>query len=261
MNKKTICFILAGFLLANMAAAEVYNREIITNGDFEDQLNGWDCSNCNADENIAYDDIYYTHYLALGNVNETEQAKQTVAIAADTGKADFSFDCELITADSLDNDYFSFSIQNHDTQEVYIKENVFPTDNSTSCDYSYNLKAYAGQTLDIIYSVSNDAGNLTYAAIDDVTLVEKSYATMRGRIFDKHYNKLKNATVVIKKFNGEKLWTGTTNTNGIFKATHLKGNPYYKAFIYITKNGVKEKFRRYLDWGESYHRNFRTKII
>lgn len=260
--KKLILLIACGLFFANLIwAQDVFDREIVLNGDFEYQLENWACTNCNEDENIAYDDVFSTHYLALGNLNETEEARQIVAISEDTGKVKFSYDCELVTADSLDNDYFSFSIENHDTGEVYIKDNVFPSDNTTACYYSYNLADYAGQTIDIVFSVSNDDSDLTYAAIDDVTLVGKSYSKLKGRVFDKHYNKLKNATVIIKRFNGERIWKGKTNNNGIFHATHLKGHAYQKARIIFKKNEVREKYYRYLDWGTSYQRTFNLKNI
>lgn len=248
--------------MANVAlASDVFDRDIIVNGNFEDQLNGWTGSNCNANENIIYSEDYYTHYLSLGNLNENEEATQTIAISPDAGKVEFSYDCDFTTAATIDTDYFTLAIKDHETGENYIRQYVYPSDSTTGCGNTYNLSAYAGKTIDIIFGVNNDNEDLTTAAIDDVYLTEKSYAYYQARIFDKHYNKLKNLKVVIKRFNGEKIWEGRTNSNGIFKATHLKGYHYSKAYIILKKNGVKEKFRRYIDWGKSYNKQFHLKTI
>lgn len=259
---KKILLIVCGLVFYNLAlASDVYDRDIMVNGNFEDQLNGWTCSNCNEDENIVYNDVYYTHYLSLGNLGKYEEAVQTVAISAETGKAEFSYSCDFATAAVIDTDYFTLAIKDHETGENYIRQYVYPSDSASSCGDTYNLSSYAGKTIDIVFGVNNDSADLTTASIDDVTLNEKSYAYFRARVFDKHYNKLKNTKVLIRRYDGDKIWEGKTNSNGIFKATHLKGNPYYKAFIIFKKNGIKEKFRRYIDWGKSYNKQFHLKTI
>lgn len=254
---------LSGLLVASsvLAATEVFNRDIIENGDFADGLTSWECTNCNADENIEFNELWGWHYLNLGQEGEVEEAKQTVDISPDAGWVNIEFNCTYTTADETDSDYYVFSILDNATGEILEREHVYPSDDTDDCGKSEKISSYAGKSVDIVFGVSNDGTNLTSAAISQVVIMEKSYSFMKGRVFDNDYNLVKNATVIIKRFNGEKIWTGKTNDKGIFHATHLKGSPYNKASITIKKGDVKKKFYRYIDWGKSYDKTFRVKAL
>jgi len=245
-------------LCAFSVKAEVYNRDIIVNGDFEDELNSWDCINCNEDDNIAYDG--YSHYLSLGNLNAEEEAYQTVTVAADAARAHYEFSYDFYTEDSADNDYFTYFVRNHDTQEMYIRETVYPSSGETWDLPSYSLKAYAGQTLEVGFIVNNDDDNLTYVQIDNAALTEKSPARLKARIISRQYNRVANAKVVIRKHDGRKVWSGYTNNKGIIIAEDLSADNYHKTAIVITKNGHRKVYRRYIEWGESYNKIFKINL-
>ena len=261
MKQKIILFSFSFclFLLCAFSVkAEVYNHDIVVNGDFEDELNGWQCVNCNEDDNIAYDG--YTHYLSLGNLNAEEEAYQIVTVAADAARARYEFSYDFYTDDAADNDYFTFFVRNHETQEIYIRATVYPSDGVTWDLPSYSLLAYKGETLDIGYKVYNDDENLTYVKIDNAVLTEKSDARLKGRIINQQYNRVQNAKIVIRKHDGRKIWNGETNDHGIFVAEGLSADNYHKTTIIIKKNNHRKVYKRYIEWGESYSKIFKINL-
>lgn len=261
MKQKIILFSCSFCLFlfsAYCVKAEVFNRDIIVNGDFEDELNSWQCVNCNEDDNIAYDG--YSHLLSLGNLNEEQEAYQVVTIAADAVRAKYEFTYNFYTADAADNDYFTYFVRNHDTQEMYIRETIYPSAGESWDIPTYSLKDYAGQTLEVGFIVNNDDDNLTYVQIDDVSLVEKSPARLKARIINQDYNRVESAKVVIRKHDGRKVWSGYTNNKGIIVAENLHADDYHKIAIVISKNGHRKVYRRYIEWGESYHKIFKINL-
>lgn len=238
--------------------AEVFNRDIIVNGDFEDEINSWNCINCNEDDSIVYNG--YSHLLSLGNLNEEEEAYQTITIASDAARAKYEFTYDFYTEDSADNDYFTYFIRNHDSQEIYIRETIYPSTGTTWDMPSHSLKEYAGQTLDVGFIISNDDENLTYVQIDRATLIEKSPARLKARIINKQYNRVADAKVVIRKHDGRKIWSGHTNDKGIFIAESLSADNYHKTTIIIKKNNHRKVYKRYIEWGESYNKIFKINL-
>lgn len=242
-------------------ANAAFSRDIIQNGDFENNLDAWTCTNCTAEDNIVYDEDYLTHRLVLGELNTNMAAQQTVDLSAASGKIEFSFDCDYITTDILADDYFTYSVNNSETGQSYVKETIYPANDETNCADSFDLSDYAGQSVDVVFEVNNDAANLTTVKIDNVVIWEKSYSSLTGRVFDKHYNKLNGATVIIERYNGVQLWKGKTNENGIFKATDLEGHYFKKDKIIFKYHGAKQIIRRYIDWGKAYNKTFNLKEI
>ncbi|MFA6028203.1 MAG: carboxypeptidase-like regulatory domain-containing protein [Patescibacteria group bacterium] len=260
MKKVLLSVLMASGLLAApcvFAADEVFNRNAVDNGDFSSGLTSWEGTNISESENIMFDEVWGWHYLSLGGEGEYEEAKQTVDVSEDAGWVNIEFNCTFETSDETDSDYYVFSILDHATGEILQREHVYPSDNNENCGKSEKISSYAGKSIDIIFGVNNGSSTLTTAEISQVVITEKSYSKMKGRVFDNDYHLVKNATVTIKRYSGEKIWSGKTNDNGIFRATHLKGGPYNKASIKIVKNGVTKKFYRYIDWGESYDKTFR----
>ncbi|OGY87167.1 MAG: hypothetical protein A2233_03490 [Candidatus Kerfeldbacteria bacterium RIFOXYA2_FULL_38_24] len=237
---------------------EIYNHDLVNNGNFENELDDWSCSNCNEDTNIIYDDYYSTHYLLLGGLNAYQEAKQAITITPDAGKVTLSFDCDFITTDNINTDYFTFTLQDEATNESYIKDTIYPSDETEYCQQDYTITQYAGKTLEVIFGVNNDANKLTTAKIDNVVMTEKSYSKLTGRVLDDNYNKIKKAKVTIKKDNGTILWTGKTNKKGLFIATHLATN-YTRLRIIVKKGNLKKTFHTYVEWGTNYNKVYRFK--
>ncbi|MFA6475668.1 MAG: hypothetical protein WCV88_05760 [Patescibacteria group bacterium] len=261
MRKIFLGSVMAIFLGWSGVANAAYSRDVVSNGDFEANLDAWSCTNCSAEENIVYNEDYLTHRLALGKLNTFEEAKQTVDLSAASGKITFDFTCDFITTDSLADDYFTYTVNNTTTGQSYITDTIYPANNVTTCGTILDLSAYAGQSVDIVFSVNNDGTNLTTAEIDDVVVWEKSYSSLTGRVFDQHYNKLKQANVIVQRYNGDELWRGKTNDNGIFKAADLQGHEFRKARIIFKYQGSKEIIRRYIVWGQAYNRTFHLETI
>ncbi|MFA5995498.1 MAG: carboxypeptidase-like regulatory domain-containing protein [Patescibacteria group bacterium] len=241
-----------------LATDTIYNHDIVNNGNFENELDSWTCDNCNEDDNIVYDEDYSTHYLRLGSANETEEAKQTVTLAADVGNVELSYDCDFHSTDTTAMDNYYFSLQDHTTHTTYLSDIVYPTDDVENCLQSYDLTQYAGKTLDLVFGVNNDETNTTTVSIDNVVVTEKSYSQLTGRVLDAEYNKIKKAKVTIKKDDGTLLWTGKTDKKGLFTATHLAADDY-KLHVIVKKGELKKTFHTYVEWGTSYNKIYRFK--
>ena len=168
MKKLTLIVILLGlFFIASSAWATIYNRNLIENGDFEDDLNKWSCS-CNSwdvKDDWPHDGNYY---LSLGNYNCSEAIAQNITLPDDAGKINLNFYLDFNTEDITDErgtDSFRVQVRDVYTNEYYVNDYRFPTDGITYgwTAQSYDLTSAKGRMVDVMFAVENDDTLFTWA--------------------------------------------------------------------------------------------------
>jgi hypothetical protein len=175
LNRAAVAVAL-GFLLS--LAPALAQTELIVNGGAELGGTGWSFSGGAGWNTQSYGHTGTNCLLLGGNVNQNDSISQTISIPASATNVTYTFYYNIYSTEALTGAY--------DTLDATIQDtlgNVLATvgswsnlnkDPAPGNPYyhlqTYNLVAFAGQTVQVVFSSANDFCNPTYFLIDDVSV-------------------------------------------------------------------------------------------
>lgn len=254
--KVSVCVvILAGIVLSQEVAADVFSKDLINNGKFEAGFTFWDGSNIN-DSNL--DDQYPIDgdFVTLGQYSQTQAISQNIVVPDDAGLITLSFWYRLYTSDTTANDTFTITFTQSDTGAVLLSDTILASDGAvtTWTKYTLDASAISGETVTLTLAVKNDDTLFTFADIDTIRLQAESYGELIGTVVGASGKKLRNATVTIRTPKNKKIWVDTTDAQGKFIAALSGKSGQYK--IIIKKSGKTMTGRAKVNWAERTKKTF-----
>jgi len=237
-------------VFAHTAAADVFAEDVVTNGDFTDDLTSWSTLNVDTQNNLLDQYPVSGQFLTLGHLNEIEAVRQAVTIPEDTGLTTLTMYYRFFPEAADAGDYLRITVGS-------VSETIQATSGSVGLwsEYSLDVSGLAGQTVTIELLVKNNASSLTFADVDVVALTAQSYAELLGTVKDDDGNTLRNADITIRNHNNTVVWSGTTNKKGKFTATGLRGSS--KSYtVKITKDERRGREKVRLTWATIKKRTF-----
>ncbi len=170
---------LAIMLVAVLSLKSARATELVSNGGFESGSSSWTLSG-GASASSAYGYAHSgTYYLWLGGaVNENDSAYQTITIPANATAATLSFyyNINSLEGNTVAYDTFSATIRNTSGTVLATVVNLSNINqdpaggNPYYHQQTYNLSAYAGQTIRIYFTSINDSSKVTNFRVDDVSV-------------------------------------------------------------------------------------------
>lgn len=256
------------------ADAKIINKNIITNGGFENVetlTDDWDCyikysaysSSCiilsGYDDEQKTGEYYFRVGSALSNGGYVyNHIAQGTIIPKRAEKSTLRFDYQWHTLDpksSRGDDMFyvqlNIAIPYSDT--IVKREIIQLHTNSESFEewtsFSYDLSEYAGYYVYPMFVVVNNSDLVSSAYIDNVQLRVKSRSTLKGTVKDTNGNIITGAKVRVFGPKGKRVFKGKTGKKGKFKATELKGKKK-KYTVKIIHDDKTYTFKRRVKWGK-----------
>ena len=239
-----------GLVFATATSADVFTEDVVTNGNFKENLTAWTTLNVDAQNNLLDQYALDGQFLTLGHINEIEAVRQIITIPEGTGRATLSFYYRFFPDASDSSDYLRITAGS-------VSETILATSGSVSTwtEHTIDLSDLAGQTVTLEFIVNNNASSLSFADIDLIALMAESYAELAGTVVGANDKAVRNATVVIKQANKKTVWNGTTNKKGKFTAMGLRGSSK-KYYVIITKNNTTQRFRTRLTWATTKQQTY-----
>ena len=172
----------AVFFLASTLRSHAQS-ELIVNGGFELVFTGWTFDGGAGPNNSSGFARSGTNFLLMGAaVSEVDSAYQTVDLPSTATSATLSFYYNILSQDDLvvPHDTFSATIRNTNGTVLATVGNWSNANQDAGngpANYhqkTFNLLPYAGQTVNIQFNSTNDASQVTYFLVDDVSVQEIS---------------------------------------------------------------------------------------
>lgn len=235
--------------------SDVYTKELIVNGNFDDEFTAWTGSKVDADSNIETQLPLDGNYSTFGSLGETESISQIITVPKDAGRVTLSFYYRFYTNDNSEADYALFGVLGETRAEDYTLVRYSTAGDQADWTYtSIDMSQYAGDTVQIVFGTINNDASLTFADFDSISVTAESNGVLKGTVLKSNGKALRQANVRITDNKDNLIWKGKTNDKGKFSASLSGSDKKYQ--VKISKDGESVKKKVLISWAETTKQAF-----